>query len=349
MTDVTCTISTKNRTNTTLLLTIESIMLQHVKPDKLIIYDDNDNPDDLRKKPEFLAMFHLLNKAGIDWVVLFGDKKGQVANHHRALTHDVKTKYIWRVDDDQIAEPNVLEELLKEMNEITGAVGCQVWFANYPAMPAPKYAKNSFKSKLTFQPQEWYKIPGVKPVEAEHLYSTFLFNRRYAVNSGGYNIDTTVVGHREETILTHRMYRAGFKLKITPKAVVHHLHQPNGGIRSYTDGALWAQDDAVFQRIMSKEWGYGPELPEDNIIILNNGLGDHYSFRKVMPKILEKNPGVIIAACYPEAFDGLTENIIGLHETSGVYNDHSKWDIYKWCVDNKWKGTFTGAIERMYT
>ena len=48
MNKILCSIATKGRYFTTLPIVIESIINQTKKPDKLVIFDDNDEPQDLR-------------------------------------------------------------------------------------------------------------------------------------------------------------------------------------------------------------------------------------------------------------------------------------------------------------
>jgi FkbM family methyltransferase len=92
---VTASISTKNRYDSTLGLTMLAIANQTVKPKKLVVWDDNDNPKDLREHPMYKAIFATLLSRGIDYTVLFGDRKGQVLNHQKML--DIaETDLIWR-------------------------------------------------------------------------------------------------------------------------------------------------------------------------------------------------------------------------------------------------------------
>jgi len=47
--NILCSISTKNRYDTFLPLAIQSVINQSRSPTKLIIFDDNDDPRDLRE------------------------------------------------------------------------------------------------------------------------------------------------------------------------------------------------------------------------------------------------------------------------------------------------------------
>ena len=76
-----CSISTKGRYDTYLPLAIQAVITQTRKVDKLVIFDDNDNPIDLRDKPVYKFLFGILDQKQIPWEVLYGRKKGQHFNH----------------------------------------------------------------------------------------------------------------------------------------------------------------------------------------------------------------------------------------------------------------------------
>ena len=113
--NVTIGIPTKNRYST-LVLTLQSVALQTVKPDSVIIVDDTDNPTDLRTLPEYQSVFQLFDAKGVAWQVVFGRKFGQ-HHSHQMVQEMAATDFIWRIDDDEVAEPNVLEELLSQMRQ----------------------------------------------------------------------------------------------------------------------------------------------------------------------------------------------------------------------------------------
>ena len=69
-------IPTKNRYDT-LALTLQSVTLQTVEPDSVIIVDDSDQPTRLRTLPAYQSVFQLLDVYGIGWQVVYGRKLGQ--------------------------------------------------------------------------------------------------------------------------------------------------------------------------------------------------------------------------------------------------------------------------------
>ena len=59
-------------------------MNQTRKPDKLVIFDDNDEHIDLRQDPMYAKYFFMLERKGIAWEWLWAGKKGQHHNHQLA-------------------------------------------------------------------------------------------------------------------------------------------------------------------------------------------------------------------------------------------------------------------------
>ena len=109
---------------------VQSVAMQTVKPDKLVIFDDGEC-EDLRKNQAWLHLFKLLDFKRIKWEIRFGEKRGQHFNHQ--VANKMEDQFVWRLDDDEIAEPNVLAGLLKHMKEGVGAVAGAV------VMPSPEF------------------------------------------------------------------------------------------------------------------------------------------------------------------------------------------------------------------
>ena len=120
---VTCGIPTKNR-HRSLAQTLQSVVFQTYPELDLIIVDDSESPPDLREDPMFQNLFRLMNERKMDWRVIYGPKLGQHICH-QIIQDEARTELIWRIDDDEIAEPNVLASLVWEMRTKgnVGAVG----------------------------------------------------------------------------------------------------------------------------------------------------------------------------------------------------------------------------------
>ena len=107
MSKVLCSVATRGRYLTTLPLVLNAIINQTKTGDKLVIFDDNDEPQDMRKEMIYSYFFQMLDIKGIEWEWMYAAKKGQHHIHQKANT--MGYDWVWRVDDDAIPEPNVLE------------------------------------------------------------------------------------------------------------------------------------------------------------------------------------------------------------------------------------------------
>ena len=121
MNSVLCSVATRGRYHTTLPLTLNAIINQTKKVDKLVIFDDNDEPQDMRKELVYSYFFQMLTIKGIAWEWVYAGKKGQHYIHQMA--NGMGFDWVWRVDDDAIPEPNVLQNLFNYAHKNVGAVG----------------------------------------------------------------------------------------------------------------------------------------------------------------------------------------------------------------------------------
>jgi len=235
MFDITSVVSTKGRYFDSLPSALISVAMQTVTPKHLIIFDDNDTPIDLRTNSLYQNIFSMLSGKGISWEVVYGQKKGQVANHQKSIEM-CKTEFIHRFDDDNVLESNVLEKLLSNVTSEVGAVGGLVLDPKM-TMPLTKLASNKIEDIYLGLNIQWSK--GTKNLDGSllpaqvvhHLYSTFVFRKEAAKQIGGYCMELSPKGHREETILTYSMHRAGWKILFDPNVITWHLRNATGGIR----------------------------------------------------------------------------------------------------------------------
>lgn len=342
---VTASISTKDRQFTTLPLAIAAIAAQTVKPKQLVIFDDGDFKD-LRETSPYCHLFPLLMSLGIQWFHLPGQRIGQVANHQTALDR-ADTEFIWRLDDDNAPQPNCLEKLLQQMQDpLVGAVGGLIHDPR-SISKKPSFITGKIEDILNPFNLAWYQWAGTAE-EVDHLYSTFLYRVEAAKKAGGYCRTLSPVGHREETMFSHEIKRAGYKLLITPEALTWHFREGKGGIRSYTDGSLWTHDEEVFRKKLL-EWWVVPR--EYKIVVLNCGLGDHFMFKSILPDMISQNSGkrIIIANCYPEAFSDINGvEMASIADAIAAFQNLDQWDLYRWCEEKNWKKSFVEAFRQMY-
>ena len=60
MANVLCSIATRGRYQTTLPLALNAIINQTKLPDKLVIFDDNDEPEDVRNNNIYQHLFSIM-------------------------------------------------------------------------------------------------------------------------------------------------------------------------------------------------------------------------------------------------------------------------------------------------
>lgn len=346
--NVTAYVSTKGRYTTTLPACLTSIANQTLKPSHVIIFQDDHEAFNMQESSVFRnILYGLFPQKGIQWSVVFGAGKGQVLNHQKAI--DIATtEWLWRVDDDNVVEPNVLEGLCKHIGHGVGAVASAVIDPLYK--PSDMFSSTDIKHINISPNLQWSKSNMV--LNADHLYSSFLFRKEAAKH--GYNKDLSPVGHREETLFTYEMKRNGWNLIIDTNLVTWHLRESSGGIRSYSDGSLWAKDEAVFNAKLA-EWGIKPA--SKILVNMDNGLGDHWIFKPVLEKMLDKNVHdmIIVAACYPAVFEDLLPKygnllLISIADGNAMFGKEQmdKQNVYRYCIEQNWNEPVQKAFEKLY-
>ena len=315
-----CSVATRGRYTTTLPMVLMAIANQTKSPDKLVIFDDNDNPEDMRENPIYQHIFQILDYKKIAWEWVFAEKKGQHHIHQKA--NEMGFDWVWRVDDDAIPEPNVLEQLCSYIDTTVGAVGGSI-------LTLPHIFDTSLSTgkieDIDKEPNiQWGNIYVTN--EVEHLHCSFL----YRAGIHDYNLGLSRVAHREETLFTNGIYQNGYKVLAIPNAITWHL-KAKGGIRSETKQELYAHDEAIFRNIVG--------LSNSTIVVLNSGFGDHIVFSHVLPEI--SNP--VVFTCYPEIVQGRS-----IAEAQALFGDIDQWNIYKKMAGWNWKGSLEDAYRKLY-
>ncbi len=341
--DVTAVIPTRDRYFSTLPLVLSAIASQTMKPSRLIIYDDGEKFD-LRNNQTYSYIFQVLQSNGINWGVAFGDGKGQAHLHNRSI-HDTQTEFIWRIDDDCVPEPDVLEKLYYRIitdDKIGAVAGIVAMPGQLRVKPAP--LKGKLDDVFMGQNVQWYA--SADDIEVEHLYSSFLYRKAAATH--GYRLDLSRAGHREETIFSHQMHLNGWKLVFTPSALTWHFRNKDGGIRT-VEREGFEHDENVFQSILRYEWKVEPSQP--TFAVLDNGIGDHYAFKHVLELFVKKNAGkrIVIACCYPEVFHEYLDvvEICSIGDARALLGEavmHSL-NIYVYMADRHWQARGSNIVE----
>jgi cellulose synthase/poly-beta-1,6-N-acetylglucosamine synthase-like glycosyltransferase len=321
MSKVLCSVATRGRYFTTLPLVLNAIISQTRPVDKLIVFDDNDEPQDLRKELVYSYFFQMLDIKGIEWEWKFAMKKGQ--HHIHQMANIQGYEWVWRCDDDAIPEPNVLENLVKHVDAQTGAVGGSI--LTPPHMPDTGNVTGLI-DQIDNEPNiQWSVIKEVKQVE--HLHCSFL----YRAGIVDYNLGLSRVAHREETLFSWGLHRKGYTVKVVPNAVTWHMKNPQGGIRAETNRQLYEHDEQIFRNHLAYR--------DKTIVVLNCGLGDHVVFSHVLPEIQNAE----VFTCYPEIVPGKS-----IAEAQYLFGDVSKHNIYEKMNQWRWTDSLENAYRKLY-
>jgi GT2 family glycosyltransferase len=320
--NVLCSISTKGRYDTTLPLAIQSVLNQTKLPHKLVIFDDNDEPKDLRTIPHYMNLFRMLEIKRIKWEVIFGAKKGQHHNHQ--IANKMGYEFVWRIDDDTIPEYRVLENLYSFVDKKIGAVGGAILTPEWDMSPRNSTGKmENIDIESSIQ---WGIINKYK--EVDHLHCSFL----YRAGVADYNLGLSKVAHREETLFTYELKQKGYNVCVIPNTITWHLKSPNGGIRTTNNKHLYDHDNEIFNNIVKNK-------KQGTIVVLDCGMGDHVVFKHVLPKL--KNP--VIFSCYPEIIPGRS-----IQEAKDLFGDIEQYNVYRKMDEWNWKDSLQKAFEKIY-
>lgn len=316
-----CSISTRGRYDTTLPLAIESVIMQTRRVDKLVIFDDNDTPRDVRGENIYDHLFYMLNFKGIEFEWLWAKRAGQHHNHEMA--NNMGYEWVWRVDDDVIAEPNTLENLYKQAKRDVGGVGGSI--LTPPLLFEGASSTGKIENIDTEPHPQWSTIKKTK--EVDHLHCSFL----YRAGVHNYNLSLSRVAHREETLFTYGLKQRGYKLFVVPDAVCWHLKAPTGGIRTNQQKEMFDRDEQIFRNTLN--------FGDKTMVVLDCGMGDHVVFSKVLSDI--KNP--VVFTCYPEIIPGRP-----IAEAYAMFGNIDQYNIYRKMDEWNWKDSLESAFRRMY-
>jgi len=322
MSKVLCSVATRGRYYTTLPLVLNAIINQTTLPDKLVVFDDNDEPKDMREEMIYQYFFQMLDIKKIKWEWLFAGKKGQHHIHQQANT--MGFDWVWRCDDDAIPEPNVLGNLLGYTSlENVGAVGGAILT---PPLNMDCSQSTGKVENIDAEPNiQWNQIKKLK--EVEHLHCSFL----YRAGVHDYNLGLSRVAHREETLFTYGLYQKGYKILTVPHATTWHMKNPEGGIRSETKREMYEHDEKIFKNLVGHS--------NNTIVVLNSGLGDHIVFNSILSDI----PNPIVFGCYPEIIPCKS-----IAEAQALFGDLDQWNIYKKMCEWDWKDSLENAYRKLY-
>ena len=332
--NILCSIATRGRYDTTLPLAIMAVINQTRRPDKLIIFDDNDEPKDMRQVPHYAYMFTMMDTLGLKWEWVFAQRRGQ--HHIHQLANYTGFDFVWRVDDDCVPTSSVLQELASYIAEddeaesfgpLVGAVGGAI--LTPPLLSPQDCAGVTGKiENISLEPNlQWGFIPDVK--EVDHLHCSFL----YRAGVHDYDLGLSRVAHREETLFTYGLKRKGYRILAVPNANSWHMKSSTGGIRSEDSKALFDHDEARFQQFLRL-------TPQDSTpVVMDNGMGDHVILKSILHEI--KKP--LVFSCYPDILPGFS-----IGAALNTYGDLLGFNIYAKMDQWNWKGSLRQALRKLY-
>lgn len=261
-------IPTKNRPDSISLLLRSLLQQTHTAWDLVVIDDNDDRADEekmaMRHHPLIKALLTRIMYEGHKWYVIAGDQRGPQVAHQKILDYAEKHKYeyILRLDDDVVIEPDYLEKLFNNIahQPQVGAVAGSILSPDMreEQTMAPDDFYNHPRYQATIQnvlTQDCllhvHHLPTEDLVSCEHLYSSYLYRTKAALEVGGYPKNLSQVGHREETLFSHKIYKKGYTLYLDPAAVAWHYRHALGGIRwtngKYNEQHHWDSDEKIFR------------------------------------------------------------------------------------------------------
>ena len=331
---VLCYVCTKDRFFTTLPMTITSLMLQTRVPDHLIIYEDGEHKD-LNSVGYYKYLFETLARKGCTVWMDYAAGKGQHFNDERANL-EVGFDYVWRFDDDEVAEPDVLERMLKHFeNDKKGDLGAVAGFVGGPLFGQ---VVSTGKLENIFSEDNFQWSQGTACKEVEHLHSSFLYKPGIA----HFDLDLSPVSHRGETMFSVELRKKGLRLIADQSIKIWHYRNSEGGIRSAgNNNWMYDHDEKVFLKFL-KALGY-------RMCVLNGGIGDHIAFMEVLPALQKRYPHLILSVCYPELFeDKLRDGDSMISIGQAPIPAREECNVYQKMIDWHWKGTIFDAYKEIY-
>jgi len=294
-------IPTKDR-GIELAILLQSLMYQTFQDWDLIIVNDCVS-NLLYENSTLQGLFKVLGDQGHDVKIINGPRKGPQYGGQIILQNS-QTELILRLDDDVALQPNFIEELVRTFDDPnTGMAGPIYLNPQKPArdqMLDPNMSLEAIKEigKVKWEGNNlfltgWNQAgihPTKTPVETEHLNSGFMYRREAGLKIGGYFLDLSIAGHREESDFSYRIFREGYKLYVVPAAIAYHYHPMFGGIRE-TAGQFhaksnWDSDEKKFLERMEKWLPKSTQFKDDifvSVITLTYGM--HAELRALLDGI----------------------------------------------------------------
>ena len=126
-----------------------------------------------------------------------------------------------------------------------------------------------------------------------------------------------------------------------------HFRSEAGGIRSSNFKHYYDNDEKIFNGYLSR-WDEGKNQ-DSKMVVLDNGIGDHYAFKNLIPEFLSRYKEVIIGTTYPEVFyDEPGVRLISIAEAKEMYHNLDGFSVYKFMDANNWDKSLGEAYKELY-
>jgi len=265
---ITVLVSTFERYDSTLPICLLSLANQSRLPDRIVLIDDNQQKK-FYEKETFKNIISYFKLKGIVFDYYHGISKG--ATHALQIgLEKIESGWVLKIDDDNSLDYDAIRLFENNISDNIGAMGGKI--LDYKLRDdiqdhlLPKESDGYYsKIKNIFFEFNIQLIRNqtdeIKKVE--HIHSNYFF-RRDLVDS--YPLELTPSCHREDTIVTHEIFRKGFDLIVIPQAKTYHLSShKNSGDGKWDD--LNVKNELIFIEKL-KNWNIIPDFLE---VINNNG------------------------------------------------------------------------------
>lgn len=250
---ITVLLTTCDRYDSTLPLCLLSILNQTRLPDSIVIVDDSRNNTFYNEQQiKYCLLIAKLKQVPIEY--FYGERKGQVLALQLGMDN-IEDGWVFKTDDDNVLEPNVLELLEKEITPEYGCIGGVI--LDRPAMD--RFENNIKMSSNVEDIFTHYNIQMIgnqsdDVKEADHIYSNYFFD--ISIHRTHYP-ELQPSSHREDTLFTHSIYRKGYKIKICPYIKIHHIQDGLTGNRQFGK-EFTDKNERIFIKKL-EEWGIIPD------------------------------------------------------------------------------------------
>ena len=349
MAHILCEICTRGRYGTTLPATLQSIMSQSRRPDTVMIVDDNPPAErcDLSKIPFYHGI--LTAMASFMKVIVIPGKGAPQCNHEMVRLHEDAKELIWRVDDDECPEVDVLKTL--EQHLLDPKVGAAAGLVLHPpGIEENEYASSQLEDIDYSKNIQWYRWKD-NPVFSNvgHLHSSYLYRKTIAP----FSQTLSAVGHSEETQHSIQIGMAGYRLVVDTSVVTWHYREPNGGIRSHST-ECYQHDEANFKEFLTTL----PVTYKKHVHIVGaQGIGDCFALLSVMPDIIKSWEGktdaihVFVKEPFVQLFSRYLSDTVKVfpRPVLDLWWDKEQHNIYCWIQEAQHVGTLAEAYKQRYS